>query len=58
MLKTKNEGAKQKETTSASESISFPKADTTPIFLANFPSKESNNAAIKIKWHANTKSPF
>ena len=49
MLKIKHEGAKQKEIKSASESISLPKSEPTPIFLANFPSKESNTAAIKIK---------
>ena len=31
ILKTRNEGDKQKETTSANESISFPKEETTPI---------------------------
>ena len=57
-MNTRKEGDKQNETTSANESISLPNEETTPIFLASFPSNESNNAAIKIKWQAKTNSPF
>ena len=57
-MNIKNEGAKQKEIKSAKESISFPKSDAMPIFRANFPSKESKIAAIKIKLQPNSNDPF
>ena len=57
ILNIRNDGAKQKDTTSAKESISFPNEEDTPILRANLPSKESNRAAIKINWHDKLSSP-
>ena len=51
------DGAKQKETISANESISFPKALSESVNLAILPSKESKNEAKKINPEAKFKLP-